>query len=150
MEDILNATLAGGVAIGAPAGVATNGAASLAIGFGVGVVSCLCYKFLTSRLEEAIDLYDTCGVNNLHGIAGIIGGITSAIIIAAYGGMPLTDATQISQLTFYTQITAPGGRGFSSQAAFQIGGTFASMGIGILSGFIAGFICRCFYSFEAK
>lgn len=50
LEDILNATLAGGVAIGAPAGITTNPAASLMVGIVSGVVSCLGYKFLTAKL----------------------------------------------------------------------------------------------------
>ena len=148
MEDILNATLAGGVAIGAPAGVTANPAASMVVGILAGAISVLCYKFLTTKLEEWVNLYDTCGVNNLHGIPGILGGLSSAVIIVAYGNIPLTDPTQISQLGFYSALTADGAqRNFQSQALFQIAGTFSSMAMGILFGFAAGLICRCFYSF---
>ena len=41
MDDILNATLAGGVIIGAPAGVVINPGLALAIGIFAGVISTL-------------------------------------------------------------------------------------------------------------
>lgn len=89
MEDILNASLAGGVIIGAGSGIITNPAASLTIGFLGGIISTFCFIKLTSFLDEKIGLNDTCGVNNLHGIPGILGGIASAIVIAAYQSDPL-------------------------------------------------------------
>lgn len=50
MEDILNATLAGGVIIGAPSGVFSNPAGSLCIGIFGGIVSCLGYRYLQAKL----------------------------------------------------------------------------------------------------
>lgn len=89
MEDILNASLAGGVIIGAGSGVIINPAASLTIGFLGGVISTFGFIKLTSFLDQKIGLNDTCGVHNLHGIPGILGGIASAIVIAAYQSDPL-------------------------------------------------------------
>ena len=89
MEDILNASLAGGVIIGAGSGVITNPAASLSIGFIGGVISTFGFIYLTGFLDKKFGLNDTCGVNNLHGIPGILGGISSAIVIAAYQSQPL-------------------------------------------------------------
>jgi len=50
MEDILNATLAGGVMIGAGAGLFVNPTAALCIGLFAGVISTLGYKYLTAKL----------------------------------------------------------------------------------------------------
>merc|ERR1712224_9789 len=43
------------------------------------------YTQLMPKLEEKICLFDTCGVHNLHGLPGLIGGITGAIASAAVG-----------------------------------------------------------------
>ena len=88
-EDILCGTLAGGVIIGAPSGLITNPAAALAIGGIGGTVCCVCYAKLRSRVAEKLSLHDTCGVNNLHGIPGFLGGILSAIVVAAYQSQPM-------------------------------------------------------------
>ena len=50
MEDILNATLAGGVAIGAGSGIFTNPAAALYIGFFAGIISTLGFRYLQGKL----------------------------------------------------------------------------------------------------
>merc|ERR1719390_165984 len=67
MVDVQNATLAGGVAVGAISnmGIEPWGAV-----------------FTGPALEEKIGLFDTCGVQNLHGYSGIIGGIASAVAVA--------------------------------------------------------------------
>ena len=84
IEDILNASLAGGVIIGAASGVLTNPGGAIAIGFIGGAVSTFGFARLGPKLKSSFGLDDTCGVNNLHGIPGFLGGIFSAIIIAAY------------------------------------------------------------------
>lgn len=84
MEDILNASLAGGVIIGAPCGLALNPAASLAIGFLAGILSTVCFARLTEKMYTFIGVHDTCGVNNLHGLPGFFGGIVSAIVIGSH------------------------------------------------------------------
>ncbi len=83
MEDILNASLAGGVAIGASSSLFVNPAASLTVGLTAGVISSLGFRYLTERLAK-IGIYDTAGVHNLHGIPGLFGGIISSIAIASY------------------------------------------------------------------
>lgn len=91
LEDILNATLAGGVAIGASCGILVNPAGSILIGVVSGMVSTLGFRFLTAKLEDFIGLYDTCGIHNLHGIPGVLGGIFSGIIIGAFNSVPIQD-----------------------------------------------------------
>ncbi len=50
MEDILNATLAGGVIVGAPSGIFTNPAGALCIGLFGGILSTFCFKHLGEKL----------------------------------------------------------------------------------------------------
>lgn len=63
MEDVLNATLAGGVCIGASCDVIINAWVSIAVGFGIGIISCLGFNFVTPKLNKS--LHDTCGVLNV-------------------------------------------------------------------------------------
>ena len=144
MEDILNASLAGGVAIGAPSGVVVNPAISLFIGIFAGIISTAGYIKLSKVIEDCpLGIHDTCGVNNLHGIPGILGGIISGIVIAGYqfgAGIfpafePLLDVT-------------PNGRSFSRQGGMQVAATFISLGIGLGFGLIAGLVISCCYRFK--
>ena len=80
MEIVLNATLAGGVAMGASADLINQTYGALLVGFVAGTVSALGFAYLTPLLQKHIGLHDTCGVHNLHAMPGVIGGITSAIM----------------------------------------------------------------------
>lgn len=92
MEDIINATLAGGVAIGAPSGVVANLGVSLAIGIFAGFMSVFAYAKIMHKVEHGfLGIHDTCGVHNLHGIPGLMGGLISAMVIASYQTYPGLD-----------------------------------------------------------
>ena len=82
MIDIQNATLAGGVAIGSSADLVIGPSFSLFIGMIAGVMSTGGYNKIQPYLDRRMHLHDTCGVNNLHGIPGIIGGLSGAISAA--------------------------------------------------------------------
>lgn len=97
MESLLNATISGGVVIGAPCSIIYRPGLSILIGFTTGIISTLSFYNLTPKLLKCIGLYDTCGIHNLHGIPGLLGGIWSAIIIAFYNtGYDQTVAAQYS------------------------------------------------------
>lgn len=92
MEDILNATLAGGVIVGASCDLITVAYGSMICGFVAGIISTIGFRRLSPFLSDKFGLYDTCGINNLHGIPGVLGGIISAIVAASlnesnYGGV---------------------------------------------------------------
>ena len=145
IEDVLNATLAGGVIIGAPAGVLTNSGGAIAIGFIGGAISTLCFAKLGPKLKECMRLDDTCGVHNLHGIPGILGGLISAIVVRAYHADPMDENIQ-TFLTFYS--TNNGAMSLADQSGIQVACTFISLAIAIAAGFIVGVIIRCFINFE--
>jgi len=71
--ELQNATLAGGVAVGVAVDYEMGPFTALALGFGAGVLSTLGYAELD--LGRLIGLSDTCGVHNLHGMPGLLGGL---------------------------------------------------------------------------
>ena len=80
--DIANASLAGGVAIGATVANITPGW-SMLIGLVAGMVSIVGYTLIQPRLQKATGGVDTCGVHNLHGMTGVIGGLVAVGLVAA-------------------------------------------------------------------
>lgn len=82
MVDIQNAALAGGVAIGSSADLVIKPYGALIVGFVAGSVSVIGYVYLTPLLERKWRLHDTAGVNNLHGMPGLIGGIAGVVAAA--------------------------------------------------------------------
>ena len=143
IDHIENATLAGGVIIGASSGVLINPGASLIIGCFGGIVASLGYTYLDPIFKNKVGLNDTAGVHNVHGIPGIVGGLVSAAVIASYNSDPLNNSEQISFLGFYANPF--NGRSFIAQGAIQVAGTFISLGISIVFGVIAGLAMTLFY-----
>ncbi|WP_347273110.1 DUF1349 domain-containing protein [Candidatus Kuenenia sp.] len=80
IEDMANAALAGGVAIGSSCAYTTPRAA-LMLGFIAGILSVIGFALIQPRLQRMIKGIDTCGVHNLHGMPGILGGL-AAIFMA--------------------------------------------------------------------
>lgn len=87
IEDIANAALAGGVAIGSTCDMTTPGFALL-IGLAAGALSVIGYSIIAPKLEQLIKGTDTCGINNLHGMPGILGGLM-AIFITGHAAVQL-------------------------------------------------------------
>jgi ammonium transporter Rh len=85
MEIVLNATVAGGVAIGACTDMVVSAGLATLIGGFAGTCSALGFAYLNKFLQRKTGLHDTCGVHNLHGIPGIIGGVVGAIAAASSG-----------------------------------------------------------------
>ena len=84
IEDIANASLAGGVAIGSTCDIANPGM-SMLIGLAAGILSTVGYSIIAPKIQKLIRGTDTCGVHNLHGMPGLLGGL-SAIIITGNAG----------------------------------------------------------------
>jgi ammonium transporter Rh len=94
IADMANATLAGGVAIGATCNVVTPAMAFI-VGILAGTLCVIGYVFIQPAMERKFKLVDTCGVHNLHGMPGLLGGlivimITPAIATAQLVGIAVT------------------------------------------------------------
>ncbi len=80
--DIQNATLAGGVAVGAVADLMLQPYGSFLVGSIAGAVSTLGFSRIQAVLLNRTGLHDTCGVHNLHGIPGLLSGLLSIVLCA--------------------------------------------------------------------
>ncbi|MCX6258103.1 MAG: ammonium transporter, partial [Bacteroidia bacterium] len=80
IADIANAALAGGVAIGSTCMTATHTMAMI-IGIMAGVLSTFGFAVIQARQQKWMKLIDTCGVTNLHGLPGIMGGLAALPVL---------------------------------------------------------------------
>ncbi|XP_068135087.1 ammonium transporter Rh type A isoform X2 [Hyperolius riggenbachi] len=117
MVHIQNATLAGGVAVGTCADMNIGPYGAMIIGFLAGIISTVGFKLLTPFVASKMKIQDTCGVHNLHGLPGILGG-TAGVVAAALGAK--TNCSPILQ-------------GAALAATF---------GISVVGGVITGFILK--------
>ncbi|GCC34696.1 hypothetical protein chiPu_0013171 [Chiloscyllium punctatum] len=137
MVHIQNATLAGGVAAGTSADMMIHPYGSLLIGFTAGIISTVGFKYLTPILASKLKIHDTCGVHNLHGMPGILGGL-AGIIASAMASEKVYGPGLIQ--------TFPTGRSGIVQAGYQAAGLGASLGVALIGGTITGFIlCISFW-----
>jgi ammonium transporter Rh len=135
MTHIQNATLAGGVAVGTVAGANLGLHGAMVIGTLAGMISVLGFRFIFPLLRK-IRLHDTCGVHYLHGIPGLMSGITG-IVVASIGD-------RSGFLNHLTDHCLSGGRSrdSSTQSAFQAAALGLTLGMAIVGGLITGAIMR--------
>ena len=145
MVDIQNATLAGGVAMGACADMLIQPGSAIGIGGVAGLVSVFGYVHVQGFLERKLGLHDTCGVNNLHGMPSLIGGFASVIAAsqAQAGDSHSHQGYGFAQLYNLFPARAPNadgseGRTAQQQAAIQFAYMVTSVSISLVAGCMAG------------
>jgi len=131
---VVNATLAGGSAMGAAANLINYPFCSMIVGFCAGMVATFGFAFLNDCLKKNLKLHDTQGVHFSHGLPGIMGGLVSVISCA------------LAQHNFGDRypdfFTTNGGavQGHRTQASYQLATLGTSLGLAIAGGLLAGFI----------
>jgi ammonium transporter Rh len=78
--DIANASLAGGVAVGATCNV-VSAAGAFQIGALAGALCVVGYVLVQPKLQKVMKVVDTCGVHNLHGMPGLLGGLMAVFVV---------------------------------------------------------------------
>lgn len=80
IADIANASLAGGVAIGSTCNIVSP-IAAFGIGLLAGALCVIGYAVIQPRMQAKFKMIDTCGVHNLHGMPGLLGGLCALVIV---------------------------------------------------------------------
>eukprot|EP01112_Ceratiomyxa_fruticulosa_P009399 TRINITY_DN2446_c0_g1_i3.p1 TRINITY_DN2446_c0_g1~~TRINITY_DN2446_c0_g1_i3.p1 ORF type:complete len:568 (+),score=125.11 TRINITY_DN2446_c0_g1_i3:450-2153(+) len=128
MVDIQNATLAGGVAVGSSSDLIIGPGGALLIGLAAGSLSTFGFVYIGPWFERHFGLQDTCGILNLHGLPGLLGGITGAIA-----------CSNVSDNPYGIDVGSYFPHGFG-QARYQIFGLLIVLGLSITSGLLVGFV----------
>lgn len=87
--DMANAALAGGVAIGSVCNI-VGPVGAFVIGLLGGAISVVGFVFIQPMLESKAKTIDTCGVHNLHGLPGLLGGFSAILIVPGIALAQLT------------------------------------------------------------
>ena len=127
MEDLQNATIAGGVAMGASADILMSPGTALVIGSLAGILSVFGFAILSPVLSRKLRIYDTCGVHNLHGMPSVLGGLASTIVCSQVYVFGVSAQADL----YHGQI----------QWAYQLASIGVTLGIAILSGIACGALC---------
>ena len=79
-SDMVNAALAGGVAVGACCNILSPDRAFF-VGVLAGALCVVGYVFIQPKLDRLLKIVDTCGVHNLHGMPGLLGGLVAVFVV---------------------------------------------------------------------
>ena len=71
--------LAGGVVVGTSADLVMQPHVACAAGCVAGLVASLWYSILIRAVHRRLGVHDTCGVHNLHGMPGLLGGLVAVV-----------------------------------------------------------------------
>ncbi|NWU65559.1 RHBGA protein, partial [Pterocles burchelli] len=141
-----NSSLAGGVAIGAVANMAVPPVAALALGILSAAACVLGFRFLTPLLARKLALRDQCGIHNLHGLPGILGGVASAVAILVTpedtSGSPFSQVSPIGHNASKMAGGQWGDRRAGGQALCQVAGLAVATGGSLLAGLLVGTVLR--------
>jgi len=140
--DIQNATLSGGVAVGAIADLMLQPGGAFVMGSVTGAISAFGYRILQGKLFDKMKLHDTCGINNLHGMPGIISALASAVMC----GIATKDMYGESFSVLFPEVGDE--RSVALQAGFQILGLVVTLFIAIVTGAATGFFLNNAKIFE--
>jgi ammonium transporter Rh len=142
MEIILNSTLAGGVIIGSSSDLTVAPVWCMVIGMLGGTISAIGYKHCSPFCWNKLKIHDTCGVHNLHGMPGVLGGIIGGITAAAADDSVF--GNNISEI--FEKRGAPDFRTAVQQGGYQVAALTITLTISIVGGLITGMIIRakCF------
>ena len=138
IEQILNATLAGGVMIGGTADMLVSPFVAMIIGFVASIVSTCGFHFLEHFVHKYLRLHDTCGIAYLHFLPGFIGGLIGCLV----AGVTPRDMYGEDLGTVFPMMGGGLDRTTSQQGGIQVAHVFTVFGIALFSGIFTGLCLR--------
>ena len=151
IEHILNSSITGGIVMGACCYVCYYHWASMILGLLTGIICTVAYSTL-EPLSIGCGYHDTFGIIFNHGIGGLLGGIFSAIFIAAMGCGNMWYHKEDCQLDFdnksddfFEGILSKYNDQYA-QGLIQMAGVLLSVAFAVVSGIVVGYIikaCNC-------
>ena len=156
LEDIINSSFAGGIAIGGCCHLIPHYFVSIIFGVFAGALTCFLCNILSQKFKFN-GYHDTANAAYYHGIPGILGGIFTTIFV---GNMPrIISNDDMKQkeyvyryvgtfLDYYSNYTEFGKDeiNFGNYAGMHFGAIFVTIIIALGCGFLAGFsikFCNC-------
>jgi len=149
MEHIQNATLAGGVAIGAAADMVVTPVGAMITGTLAGALSTVGYEHISPYLVRKFKITDTCGVHNLHGMPAILGGLISVLMAGISTkdeydqyNIHKDDDLKSSLVEIFPKMDSEHQWTGATQAGAQIAAMAVTMVFALVGGFLTGILLK--------
>ncbi|XP_035710365.1 ammonium transporter Rh type A-like [Folsomia candida] len=157
LAHVQNASLAGGVAVGAVVDLMILPCGALTIGVLGGFLCVFGCQFISPLLSRKLGLHDSCGVHNLHGLPGVLAALASVLLAALasecdYGPnlylryparAPLAMSPRLAELQALSPNIAAGvNRTGMGQAMVQLTVLGITLGVSIVAGAFTGLLMR--------
>ncbi|XP_033927127.1 ammonium transporter Rh type B isoform X2 [Melopsittacus undulatus] len=137
MVQIQDATVAGAAVMGMAGEMLVTPFGALIAGFLAGLIPPLGFRFLTPFLHSRLNIQDTCGVHNVHGLPGVLGALLGTLL----AGLATADAYGGRLELVFPQL-AGGGRSRTEQALLQLSALLLSLLLAGLGGCLTGAVLR--------
>ncbi|MEE6521320.1 hypothetical protein FKM82_019471 [Ascaphus truei] len=140
-----NATLAGGVAIGASADLMITPGGAIGLGC-LASLSCIFgFQYLSPFLAKKLKVQDQCGIHNLHGLPGIIGTLGSIVVIL-FGPVDTYGSRQIDTMDLGESLVGGlekrGTWSSTDQALHQATALGVTFGVSLFGGYMTGLLLK--------
>ncbi len=132
MEDVQNATLAGGVAVACVCDFPIGFWGASLVGAAAAIVSVTGYSTVAAKLR-ALGVHDTAGIHNLHAMPGMLAGVTSIVACLA---------SSKAQWGGEAPPFLPAGRTLAQQAGIQALAMLIAVVLAVVSGSLTGLLLR--------
>ncbi|XP_033729955.1 ammonium transporter Rh type B-like isoform X2 [Pecten maximus] len=146
ISHLQNASLAGGVAVGTCANMPIKPGGAMVLGSVAAIISTLGYKYGSDILASRLKVHDPAGINNLHGMPGVLAAFGGAAMAALATKDNFGDSLYvIFPARAHNTINGtlyPEGRSANEQGGYQVAALVTTLTIAIVGGLITGLVMR--------